>query len=147
MTVPPQEERDAAAVRTPAAAQAHNLARRVASAAVLVPLAIATAYFGGWLFFAAWLLASGAILWEWTILVQRNADMRVLLPGWAALIGAMALAGERQAAAAAGAIVFGALLAGGAVAAIPRQSAASAMPLWAGTGVVYAGISLLGPVL
>ncbi len=147
MTVPSQEERDAAAARTPAAAQAHNLARRVASAAVLMPLAIATVYAGGWLFLGAWLLASGAILWEWTILVQRKADPRVLVPGWAALIGAMALAGERHAAAAAGAIVLGALLAGGAATAIPRQTTTSPAPFWAAGGVIYAGISLLGPVL
>ncbi len=147
MTTAPQEERDAAAARAPEAAPAHNLARRIASAAVLVPLAIATAYTGGWLFLGAWLLAAGAILWEWTILVQRNPDPWVLVPGWAALIGAVVLAGERQAAAAAGTIFLGALLAGGAVAAIPRRTAASPTPFWAAAGVVYAGISLLGPAL
>ncbi len=147
MTTAPQEEPGVAAVRAPGAAEAHNLGRRIASAAVLVPIAVGTAYAGGWLFLGVWLLAAGAILWEWTLLVLRNPDPRVLVPGWTALLAATALAGERQAAAAAAAIVLGAVLAGAAVAAVPRQPGASAPPFWAAGGVVYAGVGMLGPVL
>jgi phosphatidate cytidylyltransferase len=47
-----------------------NLARRIASAAVLAPLAVAAAYFGGWPFVLFWAVAAGAVLWEWTRLVK-----------------------------------------------------------------------------
>ena len=41
-----------------------NLALRVASAAVLAPVAIAAAYFGGWPFGIFWALAGIAVMWE-----------------------------------------------------------------------------------
>jgi phosphatidate cytidylyltransferase len=47
-----------------------NLALRIASAAVLAPLAVAAAYFGGWPFVLFWAVAAGAVLWEWTRLVK-----------------------------------------------------------------------------
>jgi len=46
-----------------------NLALRVISAAVLGPIAIAAAYFGGWPFAVFWAVAALAVLWEWTKLV------------------------------------------------------------------------------
>jgi phosphatidate cytidylyltransferase len=46
-----------------------NLALRVISAAVLGPIAIAAAYFGGWPFAVFWAAAAIAVLWEWTKLV------------------------------------------------------------------------------
>ena len=42
---------------------------RIISAAVLGPIAIAAAYFGGWPFALFWGLAAVAVLWEWTKLV------------------------------------------------------------------------------
>jgi len=42
---------------------------RIVSAAVLGPLAIAAAYFGGWPFAVFWAAAAAAVLWEWTKLV------------------------------------------------------------------------------
>jgi phosphatidate cytidylyltransferase len=47
---------------------------RIVSAAVLAPVAIGVTYWGGWPFAMFWLVASGAVLWEWTNLVQG--------PGW-----------------------------------------------------------------
>ena len=47
----------------------NNLTLRVASAAVLGPLALLTAYLGGWPFALFWGLAAIAVLWEWTTLV------------------------------------------------------------------------------
>lgn len=47
-----------------------NLALRIVSAAVLAPLAVAAAYFGGWPFVLFWAVAAGAVLWEWTRLVK-----------------------------------------------------------------------------
>ena len=42
---------------------------RIVSAAVLGPIAIAAAYFGGWSFAVFWAAAAAAVLWEWTKLV------------------------------------------------------------------------------
>lgn len=128
-------------------AASNNLKRRIASAAVLVPVAIAGAYFGGWPFLLLCLIAAGAILWEWTALVLRNPDPRILVPGSAALLVAMVLASERQAGAAMGVIVIGAVLAGGVLAAFPRRFPAPNPPFWAAGGVIYAGAGMLGPTL
>jgi len=46
-----------------------NLMLRIVSAAVLGPIAIAAAYFGGWPFALFWVAAAAAVLWEWTKLV------------------------------------------------------------------------------
>jgi phosphatidate cytidylyltransferase len=51
-------------------APANNLALRVASAIVMIPLALAAAYFGGWVFTIFWAAAALAALWEWTALVK-----------------------------------------------------------------------------
>jgi phosphatidate cytidylyltransferase len=123
--------------------------RRLASALVLAPVAIAIAYLGGWPFACAFAIAAIAILWEWTALVFRAAALRVLAPGIAALLLAMALAGAGRPAAAIGAIVVGAVLAGAAAAAWPppRRAGAFTIPAWAAGGVIYAGVALLGPSL
>lgn len=55
------------------AASANNLLLRVASAAVLGPLALLTAYVGGWAFALFWSVAAVAVLWEWTALVVGGA--------------------------------------------------------------------------
>lgn len=56
------------------AALQSNLALRIASAAVLAPVAIAAAYFGGWFFALFWAAAGIAVVWEWTRMVNG--------PGW-----------------------------------------------------------------
>jgi phosphatidate cytidylyltransferase len=56
------------------AASANNLALRIVSAAVLAPLALLAAYFGGWPFAVFWSAAAIAVLWEWISLVAG--------PGW-----------------------------------------------------------------
>jgi phosphatidate cytidylyltransferase len=124
-----------------------NLWQRAASAAVLAPIAIACAYIGGWPFFVLCGLAAGAILWEWTALVVRNADVRTLAPGLAALLVAMILGGEGQAVTATAMIAIGSMIAAGIVAAWPRGYPTSNAALWAAGGVVYAGIALLSPIL
>lgn len=126
---------------------ARNLMRRIASALVLAPVAIAAAYLGGWLFFCLCAVAAGVILWEWTWLVVRAGDLRILLPGSAALLAAMALTKESQAGAAIGIIAIGAVLAGAGLAARPRRYPTANPATWAAAGVVYAGIALLGPAL
>ncbi|MGA9032574.1 MAG: hypothetical protein WB402_08670, partial [Sulfuricaulis sp.] len=47
-------------------AATNNLATRIASAVVLAPLAVLTAYIGDWPFALFWGLAAVAVLWEWT---------------------------------------------------------------------------------
>jgi phosphatidate cytidylyltransferase len=47
-----------------------NLALRIGSAAVLAPLALVTAWLGGWPFTAFWAAAAAAVLWEWARLVS-----------------------------------------------------------------------------
>ena len=53
-----------------------NLTLRVASAAVLAPVAVATAYWGGWPFIAFWALAAIGIFWEWIELVLKPRGQR-----------------------------------------------------------------------
>jgi phosphatidate cytidylyltransferase len=125
--------------------QNNNIARRAASALVLAPVAIAAAGLGGWVFVIACVIAAGLVLWEWTFLVAQRADLRILIPGWAALVVAAALAGESQSTAAIAALVVGALVAGAMVAALPRAGPEATPPIWAAAGVVYAGIAFIGP--
>jgi phosphatidate cytidylyltransferase len=139
-------------------AGAGNLKLRVASAAVLAPFTLAVTYAGGWLFVALCAISAGVILWEWTALVSRRADLRILAPGWAAFVAAAVLAGLRPASEACAAIAIGALFASLLVAILPRadgepasadgtsrETAVSA--IWAAGGVIYAGALLLAPAL
>ncbi|HMJ45358.1 MAG TPA: CDP-archaeol synthase [Pseudolabrys sp.] len=48
------------------AALQSNLALRIVSAAVLAPVAVGAAYFGGWPFAVFWAAAAIAVVWEWT---------------------------------------------------------------------------------
>jgi phosphatidate cytidylyltransferase len=143
----PDQQGGAGRVVAPGAAERRNLSRRVASAAVLVPAGIVAAYVGGWLFLLLCLVAAGAILWEWTSLVLRDPDPRVLVPGLGALVWAAFLAGESQPGGAAATIVIGAMLAGGVLAALPRRFPASNHPFWVAGGVLYAGAGMLGPAV
>jgi phosphatidate cytidylyltransferase len=55
------------------AALPSNLALRIASAVVLAPVAIGTAYVGGWSFALFWTAAAVAVAWEWTRMVVSPA--------------------------------------------------------------------------
>lgn len=77
-------EREAA----PAAASApdsRNLVMRIAAAAVLIPLAVAIAYAGGWLWTALVTLAAIGLFVEWLAIVGLAGATRVTVPGVAAL--------------------------------------------------------------
>jgi phosphatidate cytidylyltransferase len=148
VTTPDQRDDTGAGAKLSSAGRGlNNLTLRIASAAVLAPITLASAYLGGWVFFALCALAAGGILWEWTRLVTGWADTRVLAPGFAALVAALLLTGFDQPGAAAGMVVIGAVLAGGAVSAWPRPFPARNPPLWAAAGLIYAGIAFLGPAL
>jgi phosphatidate cytidylyltransferase len=125
-----------------AGASGRDLTLRIASAVVLVPVALAFAYVGGWLFFILCTFCAGGILWEWARLVTAGSDFRILAPGWAALLAALALTGADRPGFAVIAVVVGALFAGMAEAtrSLARQG-------WAVGGVIYAGAAFLGPAL
>jgi phosphatidate cytidylyltransferase len=115
-----------------------ELALRVASALVLVPLAIAMAYLGGWPFAVFWGAAALGVFWEWTALVTGADRRAVLLVGGVsvALSLLLVVAGYRLAAAtvlAIGTVGTGALAPSG------RRG-------WAAAGVPYAGALAIAPV-
>jgi phosphatidate cytidylyltransferase len=122
---------------------------RIASAAVLAPIAVAIGYAGGWLYLILCAACAGGILWEWTRLVAGRSDVRILAPGLAALFAALALCGANEAVLAACVTPIGAALAGIATAMWPlgRVLAAPVSRIWAGSGVLYAGVAFLGPAL
>jgi phosphatidate cytidylyltransferase len=126
---------------------ANDLMPRVASAAVLVPLVLACAYAGGWIFLALSGIAAAGILWEWTRLVAGSADLRILAFGWTALLTAGVLVGFDQPQAALDVVAAGAIIAAVAVAARPRTPAQPRAAAWAAGGVVYAGAAFLGPAI
>ncbi|ANW01948.1 phosphatidate cytidylyltransferase [Bradyrhizobium icense] len=72
----------------PAAASApdsRNLMMRIAAAAVLIPLAVAIAYAGGWLWAALVTLAAIGLFVEWLAIVGLAGATRVIVPGVTAL--------------------------------------------------------------
>ena len=126
----------------------NNFTLRIVSAAVLAPVVLLCAYFGGWVFFVLCAAAAAGVLWEWTRLVVASADPRVLLPGLAALFAALLLlTGFDQPSAAIATIAIGAVFAGGLVSVWPRRFPARNPPLWVAGGVVYSGTLFLAPTL
>jgi len=116
-----------------------ELALRVCSALVLVPLALATAYLGHWPFAVFWGVAAMGVLWEWTSLVAGADRPFVLMTGVATLALALAL------------VVSGLPLAAIIVLAIGTLAAASLAPaerrLWIAGGIPYAGALGLAPIV
>lgn len=116
-----------------------ELALRVCSALVLVPLALATAYLGDWPFAVFWGVAALGVLWEWTSLVAGTDRRFVLMTGAASLALALAL------------VVSGLPLAAVIVLAIGTLAAASLAPaerrLWIAGGIPYAGALGLAPIV
>jgi phosphatidate cytidylyltransferase len=125
-----------------------NFLRRTVSALVLAPLTIAAAFVGGWIFAAACMLTAVLVLWEWTVLVTRVADPRVLAPGLAALCAGAVLAQLDAPGPAIAATALGALAAAAATA-LPAhgQRWSVAAVIWAAAGVIYAGVLLISPIV
>jgi phosphatidate cytidylyltransferase len=123
----------------PVVAATSNLALRIVSAAVLAPLAVLTAYLGGWPFALLWGAAAVAVLWEWTTLVTGRSH-RLMLSACGSAIGVAALVAWR------GRPIVAILLVGlGALAALifaPHERR-----LWIVAGIGYAGAMLLAPML
>jgi phosphatidate cytidylyltransferase len=116
-----------------------ELALRVGSALVLVPLAIATAYVGDWPFAVLWGAAAMGVLWEWTALVAGSDWRSVLMAGAASLALALALAASEL------------LLAAIIVLAIGVLAVASLAPaerrMWIAGAIPYAGALGLAPIV
>jgi phosphatidate cytidylyltransferase len=118
-----------------------NLTLRIASAVVLVPLALTFAYAGGWLFLVLCVFCAGGILWEWARLVTGDSDPRILAPGWSALLAALAFTGANRPGLAIAVVLVGAVFAG-----IAEATRSPGRLGWATGGVIYAGVAFLGPV-
>lgn len=116
---------------------ADGLVLRMASAAVLAPLAVGTAYLGGWPFLAFWTAAALVIHWEWQRLVAGRYGLTASVGGAAIVVaGTCAMLGPAAGIALSLAVgaVLEALLTG------HRRA-------WAAAGVLYAGSMLVASVL
>jgi phosphatidate cytidylyltransferase len=118
---------------------ASELALRVGSALVLVPLAIGTAYIGGWPFAVFWGIAAIGVLWEWTALVAGNDHHSPLAVAAVALALAIALVAFDHQLAGLLALALGLLIA--AALAPPERRA------WVAAGVPYAGAIGISPIV
>ena len=113
-----------------------NLMLRVASSAVLAPVAIGIAYLGGWPFAIFWTIAALAVWWEWTKLVHPSGHIGVLVTGICALVIQTFLSmNDRDDVA-----IMIAGLGGLAAAIISARNA-----IWTFGGVVYASILVVAP--
>ena len=118
---------------------ANNLALRIASAAVLAPLALVTAYFGGWAFVLFWSAAALAVLWEWMELVAGKAHRPLFISCAGAVVAAGLLVWLDRPISALLMLGLGALAA--------AIFSSSARRLWVTFGIGYAGALLLAPIL
>lgn len=73
------------ATETTSTPSTRNLILRIASAAVLAPLAIGAAWLGGWPFTLFWAVAAVAVWWEWIGLVEPTGRNVLLATGGCAL--------------------------------------------------------------
>lgn len=118
-----------------------ELSTRIASAVVMIPIALVTAYFGGWPFALFWLAAGIAMLVEWTNMIRiepRRPVQVVLGLGLASLTLLLFLDVGLAVSAASGLafLVLGSLLARG-----------TRNKLWAASGFAYAAIIVIVPPL
>jgi phosphatidate cytidylyltransferase len=129
-------------------ARRRNLMLRVASAAVLVPVALAAAYLGGWVFEVLCVLGALGILWEWGRLVGA-AEPPIAVPGVIAVAAAFIFTGLGHAAEAAAVMSLGAVVAGSAAALWGCSAGRGTVVrgMWAAAGVIYAGAAFFGPAL
>ncbi len=116
-----------------------ELALRVCSALVLVPLAIATAYVGGWPFAVFWGAAALGVYWEWTALVAGRDRRSVLMAGAGSIVLTVALVVTDHYLAGAIVLAMG-LLGAAALAPAERRACVAA-------GIPYAGALGVAPIV
>jgi phosphatidate cytidylyltransferase len=116
-----------------------ELVLRVASALVLAPLAIGTAYVGGWVFGLFWGIAALGIWWEWNALVSGAHNRLLFVLGAATLALAFGLTENGMVRTPMLIVGLGALGAG--------VFAQAERRTWATGGLVYAGALLIAPIV
>jgi phosphatidate cytidylyltransferase len=115
-----------------------ELTLRVCSALVLVPLAVGTAYLGGWPFAMFWSLAAIGVFWEWSTLVAGDGRRLMLALGGATLVVSLALAAIGSLI---GAVILTALGAVGVAPIAPAQ-----LRGWVVGGLPYSGAIGIAPI-
>ena len=129
---------DKAAPAATAEPDSRNLSTRIIAAAVLIPLAIAIAYAGGWLWTALVTLAAIGLYVEWLMVVGLVADKRVVVSGVAALaIAGLCLAIGR---------IDAALIALG-IGLVAVAIITPAQRNWSALGFLYAAVAEIASVL
>ncbi len=106
---------------------------------MLIPLAIGTAYVGGWPFAAFWGLAAIGVLWEWMSLVSVEDRRAVLMSGGASIALAVALVHTGHQLVAMIVLAMGTL---GATALAPGERRT-----WVASGIPYAGALGMAPIV
>ncbi len=125
--------------QTGAPSPTSNLVLRIASAAVMIPLALGAAYVDGWFFAIFWGAAAIAVLWEWIALVAGPGQKATFSAGASALAAAAVVGELHRPIAALLLIGLGALAA--------AIFAPRARRVWIIAGVGYAGLMLLAPLV
>jgi phosphatidate cytidylyltransferase len=119
-------------------ADQRNLSTRIIAAAVLIPLAIAIAYAGGWLWTTLVTLAATGLYVEWLVVVGATSEKRVIATG----VAALAVAGFS--------LAIGRIDAALAILAIGLAAVVVMTPVrrnWAAAGILYAGVAEIASVL
>lgn len=118
-----------------------ELSARVASAVVMIALALVTAYWGGWSFALFWLAAGIAMMVEWTAMTRIEPRRPVQIVFGLGL-AALTLVFLTDSSLAAGVIAALVTLVLGSV-----MTRGGAGRLWAGTGFAYAAVIVIVPPL
>jgi phosphatidate cytidylyltransferase len=117
-----------------------DLLRRIASALVMVPVALVADWMGGWLFALLWLAASLVVLWEWNGLVLGPGHRAMLVvEGLVIIVCVWALMQFGDLLVEAALLAIGAALVAGMAAQDKRH--------WAMAGFGYAAAVVLGPII
>ena len=115
-----------------------NLLTRIIAAAVLIPLAVAIAYAGGWLWTVLVTLAAIGLYVEWLMVVGGAADKRIVVSGVIALVVAGLCLGLGRIEAALAVLAIG-LVAVGLMTPERRN--------WTAAGFLYAAVAEIASVL
>jgi phosphatidate cytidylyltransferase len=116
-----------------------ELATRIVSAIVMIPLALVTAYWGGWAFALFWLVAGIAMMVEWTNMT-RIEPLRLVQGVYGVGLAALTVLFLMDAGFGTSALTALAFLAAGSLA-----TRGSHGKLWSAVGFAYAAIIVLVP--
>lgn len=116
-----------------------DLTVRVLSAAVIMPLAVAAIWLGGWPFLALIVLVAAAMGWEWSTLCGVTIWQRVLVAAVMVISALLAFYGAYREA-------FSCIIAGSLFVAVLSRIGRSVAPVLLPLGVVYVAVALLAIV-